>query len=91
MLIYGFPAFKKMVKTQFAKLQVAQNEVIKLALNVPWRTSTKQIHSTTNMENSPTSSTEARSTPWSVFKISSIFGPFWERFFNDPKIVQKRY
>jgi hypothetical protein len=50
MLVYGSAAFKNMAKTHYAKLQVAQNKAIKLALNFPWRTSTKQIHTTSKLE-----------------------------------------
>jgi hypothetical protein len=50
MLVYGSSAFKNMAKTHYATIQVAQNKAIKLALNVLWRTSTKQIHASSKLE-----------------------------------------
>jgi hypothetical protein len=49
-LTYGCPAFHNMAKTHFTRMQIAQNKAIKLALNVPWRTSTKLIHTSSKIE-----------------------------------------
>jgi hypothetical protein len=85
MLIYGFPAFNKM--TQFAKLQVAQNKVIKLALNVPWRTSTKQIHATAKMEK--IAEYTKNSTKDSQKNCNKINSFLFEFYFNDKKFYEK--
>lgn len=47
---YAAPAINLMATFHKNKLQVSQNRLIKMILDLPWRTSTNQIHEETGME-----------------------------------------
>lgn len=49
-VLYGSPVFNHCAKTHKLKLQRQQNKLLKMILGVPTRTSTRQIHSDTNVE-----------------------------------------
>jgi hypothetical protein len=48
-LTYGCPALKGIAKSHVARLQTTQNKILKMILNVPWFTSTTEIHSLTKI------------------------------------------
>jgi hypothetical protein len=43
-LTYGAPVFSTAAKTHLKKIQTTQNKILKMILNVPWRTRTTRIH-----------------------------------------------
>jgi hypothetical protein len=47
---YGSPKFENSAKVYMKKLQVTQNKIIKLILQVPWRTTTTLIHLVANIQ-----------------------------------------
>ncbi len=49
-LCYACPIFENLAKVHIKKLQVTQNKIIKLILQVPWRTSTTLIHQAANIQ-----------------------------------------
>ncbi len=50
MMTYATPILRFVAATHIQKLQVLQNKMIKMALNVPFFTSTKFIHEISNIE-----------------------------------------
>ncbi len=48
-LSYGCPVFVNAAKVHIKKMQIAQNKIIKLIFQLPWRTSTKLIHEIANI------------------------------------------
>lgn len=47
---YAAPILSSMARTHRNKMQIMQNKIIKMILNVPWRTSTVAIHQQTNIK-----------------------------------------
>ena len=47
---YGAPVFNSMAQTHKKKLQTVQNKILKMILNVPWLTSTVEIHERSQIE-----------------------------------------
>ena len=47
---YACPIFTDIAKTHLMKLQRIQNKILKMILNLPWYTSTQDIHQTNNIE-----------------------------------------
>lgn len=49
-MTYATPILNNMAASHKKRLQVSQNKIIKMILDVPWRTSTNSIHEETGME-----------------------------------------
>jgi hypothetical protein len=48
-LTYGCPVFSSAAKTHLKKIQTTQNKILKMILNVPWRTRTTTAHHQANV------------------------------------------
>lgn len=47
---YACPVFEEMAQTHYKKLQILQNKILKMALNLHWRTPTAEVHQEAEVE-----------------------------------------